>query len=769
MNLGVGLQKSVELAQGLGFLDQMFEEMPVAMAILNETDTLVRFNPAFRTTFGYSSEVPLTTFVAHGTALSEGVKAVVDCQGRVRMVKLAIGQLPGPLEPYRLLTASPVDWGAMIPLDVNSLRKVVKSSTVGIWTRDDRTGRVLWSPELEEMVGYAPGQFPGTQEAFRDLVLPEDRPMVAKAVAEAESTRSDFDVDFRYLHQNGTVRWMKGVGRGNYDDNGRFVWMSGAGIDITDQVLAQASARESEERFRQVANAVPAVVWTTDPDGTNTFLNDRWYEYTGGQVFATHEERMGVVHPDDLESVTGALQDALATGKSFDAEARWRRSDGQYRWFLLRSEPVVAADGSIKCWCGTGIDIDDKRRAEELSFFHFRLTELLRAASSADQVLSAVIRELGSYLGASRCFYTDVNMEAGTLKVHDEYPRDGRSFVGEHSTQYIDASLLATLERRELLIINDTSEIEHSKTLRNFETAGIRAFVAVPVYEDGQLRHTLVVTHNTPREWTPAEVELVCEVCSRTWMTLQTKRAQGELQALNAELEHRVEQRTEELKAAYRDMEGFTYSVSHDLRAPLRAIMSSSMILLEDYGETLDPEAKQQLTRQAAAARQLGTLIDDLLSFSRLGRAEVAKKPVDLGRIVGELNSSIRSRHEKEAEIRVQPDLLVQADPTLIRMVMENLLDNAYKYSPRSGNLSIEVGAQEHAGERCFYVRDNGIGFDSQYADKLFQPFERLHRPDEYPGTGIGLANVKRIIERHGGRVWAEGVRDEGAVFFFTL
>lgn len=229
-----------------------------------------------------------------------------------------------------------------------------------------------------------------------------------------------------------------------------------------------------------------------------------------------------------------------------------------------------------------------------------------------------------------------------------------------------------------------------------------------------------------------------------------------------AELEERVKERTEQLEAANREMEGFTYSVSHDLRGPLRAIMSTSMILREDYGQLLPADAKDQLERQARAAHKMGDLIDDLLKLSRIGRQEISRKEIDLSEMAAEVFGELH----KDADLVIQPGLKIKADPKLMKLAVQNLLDNAIKFARPGTKPVIQVG-QDETG--AFFVRDNGIGFNMEYAHKLFMPFERLVLDSEYPGTGIGLANVRRIVERHGGRVWAEGKPDEGSTFYFAV
>lgn len=243
-----------------------------------------------------------------------------------------------------------------------------------------------------------------------------------------------------------------------------------------------------------------------------------------------------------------------------------------------------------------------------------------------------------------------------------------------------------------------------------------------------------------------------------------------ELSQLNSELEHRVQERTAQLQEANRELESFSYSVSHDLRAPLRHITGFAQLLERRAGAKLDDTARGYLQTIISATQQGGALVDDLLSFSRMGRAELRKKTVDLRALVEEV------RHEMEAdavgrsvEWRIGALPQVEADPTLLRQVVRNLLGNALKYTRPRPRAVIEVDAREVKGEVEIGVRDNGVGFEMQYVDKLFGVFQRLHTAEQFEGTGIGLANVRRIISRHGGRTWAEGAVGQGATFHFSL
>jgi PAS domain S-box-containing protein len=244
------------------------------------------------------------------------------------------------------------------------------------------------------------------------------------------------------------------------------------------------------------------------------------------------------------------------------------------------------------------------------------------------------------------------------------------------------------------------------------------------------------------------------------------KKAEEEVIMLNEHLKHR----TAQLEAVNKELQTFAYSVSHDLRAPLRAIKGFTMVLAEDHGDNLDAEGKDVLKRVDGATQRMTQLIDDLLSLSKVTRSEIHRAKVDMSALAETILAALQKEQPvRQVNVSIRPSLVVNADANLLRIALENLLRNAWKFTKKRSQAIIELGETQCQGESAYFVRDNGAGFDMAFADKLFAPFQRLHRASEFEGTGIGLATVQRIIGRHGGRLWAEAQPEKGATFYFSF
>jgi signal transduction histidine kinase len=293
--------------------------------------------------------------------------------------------------------------------------------------------------------------------------------------------------------------------------------------------------------------------------------------------------------------------------------------------------------------------------------------------------------------------------------------------------------------------------------------SGLRSWIGFPVLADGEVIAVIEFFDAGLRSRDESVLRLISTLATQLGPVLERKRAAEQIDALNANLRRY----TVELEATNRELESFSYSVSHDLRAPLRAVDGYARMLEEDYNDRLDAEGRRLLGVVREASTRMGRLIDDLLAFSHLGRQELATRRVDMAALVAEVIAEAKGDAKAALEVGALP--AAQADRAMMKQVWFNLVGNALKYSGKRDAPVVQIGAKAEGGELVYWVRDNGAGFDMRYAQKLFGVFQRLHRAEEFPGTGVGLATVQRVIVRHGGRVWAEGKPGEGACFYFSL
>ncbi len=417
----------------------------------------------------------------------------------------------------------------------------------------------------------------------------------------------------------------------------------------------------------------------------------------------------------------------------------------------------------------------------------FGVITRLREALDLEKIFQATAREVRQLLGADRVgmfrFYPNSGSDDGEFVSEDVDPAFSSAiaqkihdhcFGDQFAVHYQQGRIQAVAD-----IYNNGLSDCHIQVLSQFQ---VRANLAVPLLQ-GQNLWGLLCIHqcDAPREWQVTEIEFVSQIASHLGVALQhteflanlqaevVERQQAEqaVQALNQGLQRAII----EMKAVNKELEAFSYSVSHDLRAPLRSIDGFSQALLEDCHDLLDTTGQDYLRRIRAATQRMGHLIDDLLDVSRVTRSDMELQSVDLSLLARAICTELQqSQPERQVEFAIQKGLLADGDTPLLRVLLVNLLNNAWKFTSKHTQARIEFGVI--SGERdvpIYFVRDDGAGFDMSYVDKLFGPFQRLHGMHEFPGNGIGLATVQRIVHRHGGRVWAQGAVERGATFYFTL
>ena len=407
------------------------------------------------------------------------------------------------------------------------------------------------------------------------------------------------------------------------------------------------------------------------------------------------------------------------------------------------------------------------RHNQRLRILH-AIDRAIVAGDPPDAIAGATIQPLRELLGVPRAIVNMFDLAKGEVEWLAAAGRR-RTYIGpgvRYSIRLMGD--IEALKKGEPQII-DTHSLPAGPDKDALLASGVERYMAVPMIAGGELIGAISFG-GPPGPFPRERVGIAMEVATQLAIVIMQARLRERVARQAQELELRVRERTRELQTAIRELESFSYSVSHDLRAPLRAIDGFSQILLEEYHDKLDDEGKKHLAQIRTSTQRMAALIDDLLELARVSRAELRRKPVSLSGVARELVSELRNGEQGRAvRWEIQDGLVAEADPRLMRVALANLLGNAWKFTSKSPQAIITFGGEPHDGGTAYFIRDNGAGFDMAYAGKLFQPFQRLHHESEFPGTGIGLATVHRIVTRHGGRVWAEGSVNGGATVFFTL
>lgn len=619
------------------------------------------------------------------------------------------------------------------------------------------------------LTGHNPEALVGDRDAaYGDLIHPDDRACMWDRVRASLDTGESFQATYRLLAADGEERWVLDKGSAVPGEAGTPAVLEGFVIDVTDRHRAEHALRESERKLLEAKRLAGLGNWEWNVrTGVHAWSEEIYRIYGRDPALppAAYPEVQEYFAPESWARLSAAVEEALAAGCSYECDAEVvQGKDGPRRWITARGEAELSPAGEVVGLHGTVQDITDRKRTEER----------LHALNRRLEVLQKAIARLAAARN------TEEVMEVARTAARGLTGADGASFVLRDGDQcfYADEDAVEPLWKGRRFPIERCIS---GWAMLHHETVAVEDVFADPRVPAEAYRPTFVKSLAVvPIRAVEPLGAIGCYWSVRHRATedelgLLRSLADGVAVAMEnvlsySLLEQRVLERTAELRAANQELDAFAYAVSHDLRAPLRAMSGFSQALVEDFGESLPAGAREFLDEIVLASRRMGELVDGLLGLSRGTRGELQRENVDLSLLAERILRGLAAAEpSRQVEWSVEPGLSARGDARMIEAMLENLLGNAWKYTAAVPQATIRFYAEQAGGIPEFCVADNGAGFDMRHAGKLFQPFQRLHRQDEFPGIGIGLATAQRILHRHGGAIRAEAEPGRGATFRFTL
>lgn len=634
------------------------------------------------------------------------------------------------------------------------------------------------SPSALELSGHSQDEFYARPSLMLDIIHPDDRAAIRRDLKRGLSVPQEF----RLLRKDGRVIWCEQRRRPFLAEDGTLVAIEGFVRDITQRKHAEFAWRAEHDVVEK------ASLMLADAEAIAHLGSADWDLGTGmlrasdelKRIFGIEEPGLlrvesfiARIHPDDRERAEATLQGVVMHGRAWQLEHRVVRPSGEVRFVQAQGRVTRDAEGKPVRAFGTVLDITERKVAERRLSAQHAATRILAEGDGGDGTAAAILHAVGEGLGWAFGALWMANDKEDVLHCvatwgscpsptggFDEETR-GRTFsrgIG------LPGSVWSTGEPA---WIEDVTQDENFPRAEAARCEGLRGAFGFPITVESRPVGVMEFFSVRVEAPDPELLRLMSTVGGQFGLFVQRREAEEKIRRLNADLKRSLD----ELAEKNRDLETFSYTASHDLQAPLRAINMLSSILVEDEAARLDAAGQDTLLRLRREAVRMSQLVEDLLTLSRSASGALRLEPIDLGRLSRDIFDELREREPgRVVEVVIGKKLTTQGDARLMKVALENMIGNAWKYTSKTRSARIEVGRRDSAQRDAptFFVRDNGAGFDASQGARLFQPFQRLHGKD-FPGTGIGLATVQRIVNRHGGRVWAEGAVGQGATFYFTM